>query len=60
MTSKYKPLAEFLARAPDDQRDLTLSFLELEKLLGFSLPKSAVDYRQWWGNPSNISGRSLF
>lgn len=45
---KYDPLAQYLRNHPENT--LTLSFLELEQILGFSLPSSAYTYRQWWQN----------
>ena len=55
---KYGPLKDHLAAISADIREITLSFKRLEAILGFELPKSAVDYRQWWGNPSEPAGRS--
>lgn len=44
---KYAPLGEFLQSAPDA---VNLSFAELERILGATLPASARDYRPWWAN----------
>lgn len=44
---KYSPLREYLASAPDT---VTLSFAELEGILGDSLPASARSDRPWWAN----------
>jgi hypothetical protein len=46
--SKYKPLADFLGgHVPDEWR---VSFEELERTLGFSLPKAAREKAGWWSN----------
>jgi hypothetical protein len=46
--SKYEPLAQALRREQDDQ--WTASFEDVERVLGFSLPASARNYREWWAN----------
>lgn len=45
---KYEPLAEQLRRRDDDS--WTVSFAEVEQILGFPLPASARAYREWWAN----------
>ena len=55
---KYGPLKEHLLAISEDRYEVTLSFRQLEAILGFELPKSAVDYRQWWGNQWDAKGRS--
>lgn len=48
--SKYRPLQDFLshsARSP-----ITLTFAEIESLLGTLLPGSARTNRAWWSNRS--------
>ena len=55
---KYQPLKEHLLKIPKEKNEVTLSFRQLETILGFDLPKSAVDYRQWWGNQLDEKGRS--
>jgi hypothetical protein len=52
MTSKYDPLTEYLLGFSSDKREVTVTFKKLESILGFALPKSAIDYQQWWANPS--------
>lgn len=47
--SKYYPLFEYLQRQPDSGL-LELTFAELEKILGKSLPASAHTTRAWWAN----------
>ena len=55
---KYDPLKAHLLTIPYDKKEITLSFRQLEAILGFELPKSAVDYRQWWGNQRDTGSRS--
>lgn len=52
--SKYEPLPQFLASAHDST--LRLSFAEIERVLGFKLPKSAYEHEAWWSN--NATGHS--
>lgn len=49
---KYKPLTEFL-RAQRAER-VPMTFAEIERVVGFKLPRSASEHRAWWSNnPSN-------
>lgn len=50
---KYDDLYDFLERIPPDVEEDTLTFDEMEKILGFKLPKSAHAYRQWWANSTS-------
>ena len=45
---KYDNLSKYLKAERKDT--VSLSFAELESILGFSLPKSAYAYRVWWSN----------
>jgi Txe/YoeB family toxin of Txe-Axe toxin-antitoxin module len=45
---KYLPLAYFLLHSVDDR--VTLTFEEIERLIGKRLPSSASLYREWWAN----------
>lgn len=45
---KYAGLAEYLSKIRE--YEFTLSFSDIEKILGFSLPKSARRLRVWWSN----------
>ncbi len=51
--SKYDPLGEFLRQMPSDIQEKTLSFRQVETILGFELPPSARRHRAWWANPSS-------
>jgi len=45
---KYEPLTDHL-RSRDDVT-WTARFTEIEGILGFPLPSSARNYREWWAN----------
>lgn len=49
MDTKYKPLTEYLRSVPLTIGELTLTFDDLEGILGFRLPKSMMDARQMAG-----------
>ena len=45
---KYEPLTAHLSEETDNV--WIASFEEIEAVLGFSLPPSALNHREWWGN----------
>lgn len=49
--SKYKPLQEYLANS--NRTSISMTFSEIEKILGFKLPQSSHKYRAWWSNNSS-------
>lgn len=49
--SKYATLVEHLQSRGQDRREFT--FNQIEKILGFPLPKSAKNHRAWWANSDN-------
>jgi hypothetical protein len=50
--SKYTPLRDFLQK--QRREEVRLTFAEIERLIGGSLPPSARKHRAWWSNnPSN-------
>lgn len=50
--SKYAPLTAFLEGENADR--ISVTFDQIEKITGQSLPNSAQKYRAWWSNnPSN-------
>ncbi len=53
---KYAPLYRHLAAMAGS--DWTVSFAELETILGFELPVSARLYRPWWSNQKRGTGHS--
>ena len=52
--SKYEPLPQFLASVGGAAH--RMSFREIERILGFKLPKSAYEHEAWWSN--NATGHS--
>jgi hypothetical protein len=52
--SKYEPLPQFLSSTTGSLR--RMSFFEIERILGFKLPKSAYKHEAWWSN--NETGHS--
>src|SRR5579863_7616366 len=52
--SKYESLPQFLARMKHATHRMTFS--EIERVLGFKLPKSAYKHEAWWSN--NATGHS--
>lgn len=48
--SKYQPLLEYLRRS--EQREVTLTFAQIELLINDTLPASAWVKRAWWSNRS--------
>lgn len=51
--SKYRPLTAFLKDKTAHQ--LSLTFAEVEKVLGFKLPLSAYEHPAWWANDTGQS-----
>ncbi len=52
--SKYEPLQQFLSSGAFSTR--RMSFEQVERILGFKLPKSAYEHEAWWSN--NATGHS--
>ncbi|WP_339932231.1 hypothetical protein [uncultured Brevundimonas sp.] len=46
--SKYEPLTQFLAAQRGEE--VSMSFREIERVLGFPLPEKASGLRAWWSN----------
>jgi hypothetical protein len=51
---KYEPLPQFLSAKPGATH--RMSFEQIERVLGFKLPKSAYEHQAWWSN--NPKGHS--
>jgi hypothetical protein len=45
---KYRPLGDHLVK--QSEVSVSLTFQEIERILGFSLPPSAYSHRAWWAN----------
>lgn len=50
--SRYSPLADWLSSQPGSHKQVTLSFEDIEKIIGGELPGSAHNHRAWWANDS--------
>ena len=48
MAGKYTALENYLRDLPPDQTEVTLSFEQIERIVGARLPPSAYEYQQWW------------
>ena len=48
MTGKYTPLENYLRGLPANQKEVALSFKQIEKILNDKLPASAYEDRRWW------------
>jgi hypothetical protein len=48
MAGKYTPLENYLRDLPDSQREVSLSFQQIEKILNAQLPSSAYEDQRWW------------
>jgi len=57
MRGKYEPLELHLRATPSKVREVTLSFSEVERILGAPLPASALSHRQWWENQRDSKTR---
>jgi hypothetical protein len=47
---KYSPLGSYLTRRQQPISYVTLSFAEIEKIIGDKLPFSAFEHQHWWSN----------
>ena len=45
---KYYNLQKYFE--DQDKSSIMLSFEEIEEILGFKLPSTAINQRSWWGN----------
>ena len=52
--NKYNVLKHYLENIEVNTNEITLTFTELERILGFELPNSAYVHRPWWANPSSL------
>jgi hypothetical protein len=50
MPTKYEPLGIYLLDLPTTANEVLLTFKQVEKIIGASLPMSARTYREWWSN----------
>lgn len=50
MAGKYTPLENYLRDLPANQKEVTLSFEQIERIINAKLPTSAYEYQAWWAN----------
>ena len=48
MAGKYIPLENYLRDLSDSQREVSLGFQQIERILNAKLPSSAYEDRRWW------------
>ena len=53
MAGKYTPLGKYLHDLPVSQKEVTMSFEQIERVLNDKLPPSAAIYLEWWANEKN-------
>lgn len=61
MAGKYTPLENYLRDLPKGQKEVTLRFEQIEKILKSKLPASAYEDRRWWDHATegnHVSKRS--
>jgi len=61
MAGKYTPLEKYLRGIPASQKEITLSFEQIEGILKSKLPSSAYEDRRWWDKAkegNHVSARS--
>jgi len=49
-SSKYAPLRAYLYKRSEPS--IRMSFVEIERIIGVPLPRSARQYVEWWANES--------
>lgn len=50
MAGKYTPLEHYLRDLSMTQKDVTLPFEQVERILNDKLPASAYQHQAWWAN----------
>ena len=54
--TKYEPLTHYLQQ---QSGNVTMTYSEIEKILGQQLPPSASEYQEWWGNDDETHPQSM-
>jgi hypothetical protein len=59
---KYTPFEAYLRSVPDEQRELVMTFEQIEHVMASSLPKTAYQRQTYWGNgiPSGLSHKNAW
>ena len=55
MAGKYTRIQKYLEGKPSSINDVSLSFDQIEQIIGDHLPKSAFTHRAWWENENTGS-----
>lgn len=55
--TKYEPLQDYLSNLSQEKSNVSISFKQIEEILGAPLPRSAYTYRAWWGNQQDSKNR---
>lgn len=50
MAGKYTPLEQYLRNLPNEQKEITLTFAQIETIIQDSLPRSSKEHSAWWSN----------
>jgi len=61
MAGKYAPLEKYLRDLPANQKEVELSFEQIERIINARLPPSAHGYLQWWEHEkegNHVHGRA--
>jgi hypothetical protein len=61
MAGKYTPFENYLNDLPVSQREVTLRFEQIERILNSKLPSSAYEDQRWWlheTEANHVSARS--
>ena len=61
MAGKYTPLENYLRELPVAQKEVTLTFEQIEGILKSKLPSSAYEDRRWWDHEkegNHVNARS--
>lgn len=53
--TKYEALGYYLNHT--DALQVTLSFKDIERIIGFNLPANAKSHREWWANKHIANSR---
>lgn len=60
MAGKYTPLEYHLRNLSESQKEVTMSFEQIERILNDKLPPSAYQYQAWWANQKEGSHVEAF
>ena len=55
MRRSYEPLEKYLRSIPEDEFEVTLTFVEVASILETPMPASSLLYPAWWANQTDIS-----